>query len=443
MQGGAGRAAGMALHAPLFRRATLLVLLLAMLSLAAAQDAPSEDSEVEVLRAQLREVQARADAAEQEVESLRDQSVRLTEKDEELQLALAEQQRAAREVQSETERAETLSAAKADLEGRVTDLHLKIAAAEEGGAGKVAAMEEELGRLKEKLGRERQSERTVIKLRQEKAALAAELAEAKNNMFATISGSAVEQASIAAAALQEQLKHAEGALHRHMEDLGERVGDAYVKAQPHLEKASETTRHYAKMADPAVSWSKQAATVLLARTRYPVAWLRTGVKYAALSQPPLAPYADDLAGASEYWVALVPVLLSCVLWTLSAASGGARHFGKQAQQAILLSSLLLALFAFSRGSTPEELLETFPPSLRAVGAAVGVALLTGAAVGYAVALVLGPRRLAAIVQLAGALWVLFALHRHVGGGPSSKGSEGFMTAHLMRSAASLAAAYGL
>lgn len=94
----------MALHAPLFRRATLLVLLLAMLSLAAAQDAPSEDSEVEVLRAQLREVQARADAAEQEVESLRDQSVRLTEKDEELQLALAEQQRAAREVQSETER---------------------------------------------------------------------------------------------------------------------------------------------------------------------------------------------------------------------------------------------------------------------------------------------------------------------------------------------------
>ena len=102
------RTGGMALHAPIFRRATLVVLLLAMLSLAAAQDAPSEeaevDPEVEALRAQLQEAHARADAAEQEVESLRDQSMRLTEKEHELQQALAEQQRAAREVQSETER---------------------------------------------------------------------------------------------------------------------------------------------------------------------------------------------------------------------------------------------------------------------------------------------------------------------------------------------------
>ena len=34
------------------------------------------------------------------------------------------------------------------------------------------------------------------------------------------------------------------------------------------------------------------------------------------------------------------------------------------------------------------------------------------AVGYLVAVVLGPRRLAASAQLAGALWVLFALHRY-------------------------------
>ena len=40
------------------------------------------------------------------------------------------------------------------------------------------------------------------------------------------------QASAAAAALQEQLKHAEGALHRHMGTLGERVEEAYVKALP-------------------------------------------------------------------------------------------------------------------------------------------------------------------------------------------------------------------
>ena len=155
-------------------------------------------------------------------------------------------------------------------------------------ARQVSALEAELLRLQEKLGRERETQRTVIRLRQEKEALAQELADARNNVWSQVQEGALDRARAAAAALQEQRAAAEEALQRHLTSIGEHVEDAYrclaarlislaaprdaccssrvhyrvsrmtrcrtccraAKAQPHLAKAGEATMSLAKHANP-------------------------------------------------------------------------------------------------------------------------------------------------------------------------------------------------
>jgi len=94
-------------------------------------------------------------------------------------------------------------------------------------ARQVSALEAELLRLQEKLGRERETQRTVIRLRQEKEALAQELADARNNVWSQVQEGALDRARAAAAALQEQRAAAEEALQRHLTSIGEHVEDAY------------------------------------------------------------------------------------------------------------------------------------------------------------------------------------------------------------------------
>ncbi|MGB1593505.1 MAG: hypothetical protein ACPIOQ_12190, partial [Promethearchaeia archaeon] len=298
---------------------------------------------------------------------------------------------------------------------------------------------EERGRAVEK---EREMQKAMIRLKQDKELMAQELQDLRNSFAVKAqtrleslgertSDSATEALAYAAeqaAALTARLEEAEA----YAAELTKSLCDS-----PHAQEAKKAAR---PLIQRALAAAAAAAAIVMDKARMRVPALRDLVEDTVGKLEDLSRFRSQAAEAADYWLVWCPLVLTVVSLWVQWLAGGLRMLGLRIQQSALVACLSLAGLAF--------VLESADGGLQEVGMTpAGVALLhvcyllslVVCAVVYSLTLLLGPLRMVALVQLAAVAWLIWCYYDQLmsptlkGKPPVGENADAFARAHLMRS----------
>ena len=376
--------------------------------------------EVSVLKELLLAAERRAREAEFEVEQARER---------EREAATREAERSRLLVEKES----ALEALEAEQERLTAHLRHTATQATEG------MSKEERGRAVEK---EREMQKAMIRLKQDKELMAQELQDLRNSFAVKAqtrleslgertSDSATEALAYAAeqaAALTARLEEAEA----YAAEVTKSLCDS-----PHAQEAKKAAR---PLIQRALAAAAKAAAIVMDKARMRVPALRDLVEDTVGKLEDLSRFRSQAAEAADYWLVWCPLVLTVVSLWVQWLAGGLRMLGLRIQQSALVACLSLAGLAF--------VLESADGGLQDVGMTpAGVALLhvcyllslVVCAVVYSLTLLLGPLRMVALVQLAAVAWLIWCYYDQLmsptlkGKPPVGGDADAFARAHLMRS----------
>ena len=376
--------------------------------------------EVSVLKELLLAAERRAREAEFEVEQARER---------EREAATREAERSRLLVEKES----ALEALEAEQERLTAHLRQTATQATEG------MSKEERGRAVEK---EREMQKAMIRLKQDKELMAQELQDLRNSFAVKAqtrleslgertSDSATEALAYAAeqaAALTARLEKAEA----YAAEVTKSLCDS-----PHAQEAKKAAR---PLIQRALAAAAAAAAIVMDKARMRVPALRDLVEDTVGKLEDLSRFRSQAAEAADYWLVWCPLVLTVVSLWVQWLAGGLRMLGLRIQQSALVACLSLAGLAF--------VLESADGGLQEVGMTpAGVALLhvcyllslVVCAVVYSLTLLLGPLRMVALVQLAAVAWLIWCYYDQLmsptlkGKPPVGGNADAFARAHLMRS----------
>jgi len=264
--------------------------------------------------------------------------------------------------------------------------------------------------MRKKLSTEKEAQKLVVKLRQEKEELREQLEDAKNNVYhqaqtvwipqaqqslRNLTEVASTHASKAATTIQEVYSEAESKVMKGLDSLDkdERMESVREVAQPWLKEAKKSGSSL---------WSQMKTQV-----KYSLPELKEGMRSNVASMGALARYKDDFADATDYWLVILPLLFVYFLICTSWMNKELRHFCLRVQQVLLLVWFTAALLALlQRTNTLLLLSDAFSPAQLVAFHMFGAQHYAIVCAVYALLVLFGPNRFAATLQLGGSAWVL-------------------------------------
>lgn len=384
--------------------------------------------ELAALKEKLAAAEARARAAEEgakaaEAELQKSKEValaketELTKKATELEKALSEQRTAAQAIKDASGDAATLSQAKAGLEGKIKELEGVIASmstASSTDTNKVGALEAELEAMKGKLSAEKEAQRLVVKLRQEKEELKQQLEEAKNNVYHQAQTVWIPQA-------QESFRNLTEVASTHASKAASTIQEVYSEAEKEVMKGLDSLDKHEQMEtvrEAAKPWLAEGKNRSLKfwnqmkeQVRYPLPELRDGVRSSVADMGALARYKEEFAEAADYWLVICPLIFVWLLVATSWMNRELRMFCLRVQQLLFGVWFAFALLALlHRTSTLALFADTFTPPQLAAFHMIGALHYAIVCAFYLLCVLFGPNRFAAVLQLGGSAWVLLCYY---------------------------------
>mmetsp|Transcript_17927 Transcript_17927/g.45248 ORF Transcript_17927/g.45248 Transcript_17927/m.45248 type:complete len:657 (+) Transcript_17927:69-2039(+) len=371
-----------------------------------------------------------------------------SEKEEELKAALDAQRQASSSIKESADKEGlTLKQAQKELEAKVSTLEEELSAAkgdDEKDAETIKKLEEQLQGYNDKLGKEKEAMKAVIKLRQEKESLQEELEEARSNIIfkaqkewlpraqqslKNLTSIAGDHISVAASHAQEGLNTAAN----YMEEISKTVDE-----HPHVETCKQTTRPYL---DKAFDEGAVVASQLLARIRYPIPVLRSATENLVSNMGAYSQFKTVAGAATDYWLLHLPVLLTLLLFSTIWMSKGIKLYCLRSQQSMFAAWAVIGIVGWAYNSDGLDLvakqLDTGHLAIFHV-ACVFAYLIPACA--YLLCVITGRGIFLGLLQMGGVAWVVWCYYVQLvlpllveGHKPGAS----FTRAHLLRSAVCL------
>jgi chemotaxis protein histidine kinase CheA len=370
------------------------------------------------------------------------------QKEEELKAALEAQREASSSIKASSDKEGlTLKQAKEELEEKVKGLEDELSAKrgdEEKNTETIKKLEEEMKSYMDKLGKEKEAMKAVMKLRQEKESLQEELEQARSNIVYKAQKEWLPKAqqslknltSLAGDHLSIAASHAQGGLNTAanvMEEIAKTVDE-----HPHVQTCRQTTRPYL---DRAFDAGSAIATTVLERIRYPIPLLRAIVENLVGNMGAYSQFKTEAGAATEYWLLHLPILSTLLLFSTIWMSSGLKIYCLRSQQTMFATWGLIGMVGWAYNSDGLDLLaKNLSTGHLAMFHISCIFIYLNLACVYLLSILTGRGIVLGVFQMGGVAWVVWCYYVQlvlpllVDG---HKTGAFFTRAHLLRSAVCL------